>query len=90
MKALRMLMVTAVVLAALAITTLATAQHADARGLHGGHGVGGGHRGVGQFYHGSSLHLRHFRHQQERHFFRRFTPCVVWTRQGWTSVCSAR
>ena len=42
---------------------------------------------LGHRHHGHQFHLRHHRHPQQRPFFSRFTPCVVWTRQGWTNVC---
>jgi hypothetical protein len=77
--------------AALALATAALVTEAAARGQHGGgHGGGQGrHHLAGQprtgHHHGHHLHLQRHRHQ--RQFFSRFTPCVVWTRQGWTNVC---
>jgi hypothetical protein len=74
--------------AALALTAagLAITTDAFARGQHGGgqgrHFLAGQRTG---HHHGHHLHLRHHRHQ--RHLFTRFTPCVVWTRHGWTNVC---
>jgi Spy/CpxP family protein refolding chaperone len=65
---------------------LATVSAASARGRHGGHPGGGMHSL--SHHHGQHLELRDHRHQIQRHFFTRFTPCVVWTRQGWTDVCA--
>jgi hypothetical protein len=75
--------------AAIALTAvLAAAGDALARGGRGGHAGGPtGKHSLGH-HHGYQLHLRHHRHQLRRHFFSRFTPCVVWTRQGWTNVCA--
>jgi hypothetical protein len=75
--------------AAFALTAAAAAlvTEASARGQHGG-GHGRSHL-AGQprtgHHHGHHLHLQHHRHQ--RNFLSRFTPCVVWTRHGWTNVC---
>jgi hypothetical protein len=77
------------VVAAIALTAaLAAASNALARDGRGGHaGELVGRHGLGH-HHGYHLYLQHHRHQPRRHFFTRFTPCVIWTRNGWTNVCA--
>lgn len=70
----------------LAAAVLATPADVSARGLHGGHPGADMHR-LGH-PHSHQPHLRDHRHQIQRYFFTRFTPCVVWTRQGWTNFCA--
>jgi hypothetical protein len=87
MTATSKLLIAAVAALALTGAALTVATDAFARGPHGGgHGR---HHLAGQqrtgHHHGHHLHLQHHRHQ--RGFLSRFTPCVVWTRQGWTNVC---
>lgn len=84
MTAPRSLLTATVAALALAIAALTTASDVAARGRHGGHAAG---HHLGHHQHRFHLQqLRHHRHQ--RQLFTRFTPCVVWTRQGWTNVCS--
>jgi hypothetical protein len=75
--------VTAVALTA----ALVAASDALARGGRLGYAGPIGKHSLGH-HHSYHHHLRHHRHQLRRHFFTRFTPCVVWTRQGWTNVCT--
>lgn len=72
---------------ALATAALATAGDATARGRHGGGHAAG--RYPGHHHHRFQLQqFRQHRHHLQRHFFTRFTPCVVWTRTGWINVCN--
>jgi hypothetical protein len=86
MRAPRPILVAAAAIA-LAGALFATANDASARGRHGGHAAG---QQLGHHHHHrfQLQQLRHHRHHHQRHFFTRFTPCTVWTRQGWTNVCS--
>lgn len=73
---------------ALAAAALATASDATARGRHGGGHAAGQHLGLHQHHRFHLQQFRQHRHHHQRNFFTRFTPCVVWTRQGWTNVCN--
>jgi hypothetical protein len=91
MTATRKFLTAAIAALALSAGALAITTEAAARGQHGGGPHGGGQSRsylAGQrmgHHHGHHLHLQHHRHR--RYLFARFTPCVVWTRQGWTNVC---
>jgi len=75
-------------LAAVALATAALATSVDACAREG---IGDRAAGLHLGHHQHRLHLndiRRHRHSQQRLFFTRFQPCVVWTREGWTDVCT--
>ncbi len=77
---------TAAVAALALATVLASASDTSARPRLGGHAAG---QHLGHHQHRFHLQqIRQYRHRQHRHFFTRFKPCLVWTRQGWTDVCT--